>query len=133
MEGIEQGRLKLSGVPCVDPPFFLQISLGFNRHGQMKAKVWVSEEEKKGLSAGMPVTLERTGKGAAPIFCGVVKKSTAGKEKGQDCLYIEAETRSSLLDRKKGTVPSRDKGVPIRNWWGRQHPHTRDTRCGKRG
>lgn len=49
----------------------------------------------------MPIILEYIKEGAAPVFCGVVKKSIAGKEKGQSCLYIEAETASSLLDQKK--------------------------------
>ena len=101
MEGIGQGELRISGIPCIEPPFFLWINQGFNRHGQMKVGVWVSDEEEKVLQVGVPVILEYIKEGAAPIFCGVVKKSIAGKEKGQSCLYIEAETASSLLDQKK--------------------------------
>ena len=101
MEGIGQGELKISGIPCIGPPFFLWINQGFNRHGQMKVGVWVSDEEEKVLQVGVPVILEHIKEGTAPIFCGVVKKSIAGKEKGQSCLYIEAETASSLLDQKK--------------------------------
>lgn len=51
----------------------------------------------------MPVILEQVKKKATSIFCGVVKKSIFGKEKGQSCLYIEAETVSSLLEQKKRT------------------------------
>ena len=101
MEGIGQGELRISGIPCIEPPFFLWINQGFNRHGQMKIGVWVSDEEEKVLQVGVPVILEHIKEGAAPVFCGVVKKSIAGKEKGQSCLYIEAETASSLLDQKK--------------------------------
>ena len=101
MEGIEQGELGLSGIPCEGPPFCLWISQGFNRHGRMKAGLWVSEEAGKGIHTDMPVVLELAGESAVPIFCGVVKRSTVGKEKGQSCIYIEAETGSSLLDRER--------------------------------
>lgn len=82
MEGIGQGELRISGVPCVGPPFSLQINQGFNRHGQMKAGVWVSDEAGKVLQVGMPVILEYIKEGAAPIFCGVVKRSIFWKRKG---------------------------------------------------
>ena len=49
MEGIGQGELKISGIPCIGPPFFLWINQGFNRHGQMKVGVWVSDEEERVL------------------------------------------------------------------------------------
>ncbi|NBH20289.1 hypothetical protein D3Z55_23580 [Clostridiaceae bacterium] len=101
MEGLEQGRLRLTGLPCQGPPFALWISQGFNRHGKMKAGVWIPEEAGKEIHTDMRVALEFTGEGSAPVFCGVVKKSTAGRRKGQSCLYIEAETGSSLLDREK--------------------------------
>ena len=103
MGGIEQGVLKLSGVPCEGPPFCLWISQGFNRHGRMKIGVWASEEAGKGMHTDMPVTLELTGKETTPVFCGVIKKCTVGKEKSQRCLYLEVETGSSLLDREKKT------------------------------
>lgn len=132
MEGIEQGRLRLSGIPCAGPPFSLGISQGFNRHGRMQAGVWAAEGAGKEIHAGMPVVLEVAGEGAAPVFCGVVTACTAGKEKGQDCLYIEAETGSVLLDMEKGErsfqrqgrscrelvgeVASRHQGYPV---WGK--------------
>lgn len=99
MGAIEQGRLRVSEISCEGTPFYLWISQGFNRHGRMKVGIWVSEGEREGLRTGMPVILEVDGGG--PVFCGVVKKATVGKEKGQGCVYIEAETGSSLLDRKK--------------------------------
>ena len=80
----------------------------------------------------MPVILEYIKEGAAPIFCGVVKKSIAGKEKGQSCLYIEAETASSLLDQKKETVCSRGRDATIRNSSERFLLPIRAILCGKK-
>ena len=57
----------------------------------MKAKVWIPEDAENGIPTDTPVTLELAREDAAPIFCGVVRKSMAGKEKGQSCLYIEAD------------------------------------------
>lgn len=44
MEGIGQGKLKISGVSCIGPPFYLWNNQGFNRHGQMNvgADSWYS-------------------------------------------------------------------------------------------
>ena len=47
----------------------------------------------------MQVILELDGGG--PVFCGVVERATAGKEKGKDCVYLEARIGSCLLDRNK--------------------------------
>ena len=99
MAAIEQGQLRISGIPCDSPPFRLQISQGFNRHGRMTAGLWIPEETRKELHLNMQVILELDGGG--PVFCGVVERATAGKEKGQDCVYLEARTGSCLLDRKK--------------------------------
>ncbi len=99
MEVIEQGQLKISGIPCEGPPFRLQIRQGFNSHGCMKAGIWVPEEIRGEIRPDMQVILEL--EAGTPVFCGVVKRAAAGKEKGQDCVYLEAETGSSLLDRKK--------------------------------
>ena len=49
MEGIGQGELRISGISCIGPPFYLWINQGFNRHGQMKVGVWVSDEEEKSI------------------------------------------------------------------------------------
>ena len=75
MEGIGQGELKISGIPCIGPPFFLWINQGFNRHGQMKVGVWVSDEEEKVLQAVVPVILEYIEEDVALIFCTVAKKA----------------------------------------------------------
>ena len=99
MEVIEQGQLKISGIPCEGSPFRLQIRQGFNSHGCMKAGIWVPEEIRGEIRPDMQVILEL--EAGTPVFCGVVKRAAAGKEKGQDCVYLEAETGSSLLDRKK--------------------------------
>lgn len=99
MAAIEQGQLRISGIPCDSPPFRLQIRQGFNRHGRMTAGLWIPEETRKELHLNMQVILELDGGG--PVFCGVVERATAGKEKGQDCVYLEARTGSCLLDRKK--------------------------------
>lgn len=91
--------MKISGIPCEGPPFRLQIRQGFNSHGYMKAGIWVPEEIRGEIRPDMQVILEL--EAGTPVFCGVVKRAAAGKEKGQDCVYLEAETGSSLLDRKK--------------------------------
>lgn len=98
----EQGRLKLSGIPSGAPPFYLEISQRYGRHGRMKVGVWVSKAEARQIQTGMPVILELGTKGASlPLFCGIITKRLLGKEKGQVCAYIEVDTASSLLDRKK--------------------------------
>ena len=115
MEGIGQGELKISGIPCIGPPFFLWINQGFNRHGQMKVGVWVSDEEEKVLQVGVPVILEYIREGAAPIFCGVVKKSIAGKEKGQSSFTLKPKPQAVFWIRKKETVRFRGRDAVIRN------------------
>ena len=84
MEGLEQGRLRLTGLPCQGPPFALWISQGFNCHGKMKAGVWIPEEAGKEIHTDMRVALEFTGEGSAPVFCGVVKKKHSREEEGPE-------------------------------------------------
>ena len=108
MAAVEQSQLMVSGIPCEGPPFQLQISQGFNRHGSMKAGLWVPDGTQKGIRPGMEIALELDSGG--PVFCGIVERAVAGKEKGQGCVYIEAETGSRLLDRKKRTRSFQRKG-----------------------
>ena len=130
MAAIEQGQLRISGIPCDSPPFRLQISQGFNRHGRMTAGLWIPEETRKELHLNMQVILELDGGG--PVFCGVVERATAGKEKGQDCVYLEARTGSCLLDRKKRKRSFQRQGRSYKEL-ARLRPRTRDTLCGKPG
>ena len=65
----------------------------------MKAGLWVPDGMEKEIRPGMEVTLELDGGG--PVFCGIVERAAAGKEKGLGCVYIEAETGSRLLDLAK--------------------------------
>lgn len=113
MAAVEQSQLRVSGIPCEGPPFRLRISQGFNRHGSMKAGLWVPDGMEKEIRPGMEVTLELDGGG--PVFCGIVERAAAGKEKGLGCVYIEAETGSRLLDRQKRTRSFQRKGAAIRN------------------
>ena len=108
MAAVEQSQLRVSGIPCEGPPFRLRISQGFNRHGSMKAGLWVPDGMEKEICPGMEVALELDGGG--PVFCGIVERAAAGKEKGLGCVYIEAETGSRLLDRQKRTRSFQRKG-----------------------
>ena len=94
MEVIEQGQLKISGIPCEGPPFRLQIRQGFNSHGCMKAGIWVPEEIRGEIRPDMQVILEP--EAGTPVFCGVVKRAAAGKEKGQDCEIGRASCRDRV-------------------------------------
>ena len=61
MAAVEQSQLRVSGIPCEGPPFRLRISQGFNRHGSMKAGLWVPDGMEKEIRPGMEVTLELDG------------------------------------------------------------------------
>ena len=76
----------------------------------MKLGVWVSDEKEKVLQIGVPVILEYIREGAAPIFCGVVKKSIAGKEKGKAAFTLRLKLQAASWTRKKEAVCSRGRG-----------------------
>lgn len=92
MEGIEQGRLVLSGIPCAGPPFSLGLSQGFNRHGRMRARVWAAEGAGKQIHAGMPVVLEVAGEEKRFYFvsvCDKIMEAPAYQAGGREQKYCE--------------------------------------------
>ena len=108
---IEQGQLRITGIPCEGAPFQLKLSQGFNRHGVMEAGVWVLEEERSRIEIGQQVRLEGEGEEGGPMFCGIITRVLSEWEKGRSCAYLQVMTESIRMDRKK-TEPLLPKAEP---------------------
>lgn len=132
MAAIEQGQLRISGIPCDSPPFRLQISQGFNRHGRMTAGLWIPEETRKELHLNMQVILELDGRRAGFLRGGGKSHSRKGERAGL-CVPRGKDWELPGWSGKRGSVLSRGRDGAIRSWLGRLRPRTRDTLCGKPG